>query len=88
MSYESARKAFVMLSAAVTMTMMGTAAAEAGARPAPPSKGKIKKNKKKKAKRGKVKRVRRAKRRPSDFDPDLGMPAGTAYDVIKSTDLP
>ena len=82
-----ARKAFVMLSAAVTMTSLGTAAAEAGMKKAPPPKGKQVK-KQAKAKKGKVKKIRRARRRPADFDPDFGMPAGTAYDVIEGTDLP
>lgn len=86
MDMKSAHKAFVMLSAAVTMTMLGTAAAEAGGKAPPSGKGKIK-AKNKKTKRGKVKKVRRAKRRPSDFDPDLSMPAGTAYDVIQADDL-
>ena len=82
---DNVRKAFVMLSAALTMTALGTSAVEAGARP--PSKGKrVDKSKAKSKKR--VKRVKRVKRkRPADFDSDLAMPAGTAYDVISRDDL-
>ena len=82
---DNVRKAFVMLSAAVTMTALGTSAAEAGARP--PDTGKRVDKGKAKSKK-KVKRVKRVKRRrPADFDPDLSMPAGTAYDVISRNDL-
>jgi len=84
---DNVRKAFVMLSAAVTMTALGTSAVEAGA--PPPSKGKRVDKNKAKSKAKSKKRVKRGKRRrPADFDPDLSMPAGTAYDVISRHDLP
>ena len=82
---DNVRKAFIMLSAAVTMTALGTSAVEAGARPPDKNKG-VDKGKQKNKK--KVKRVKRGKRRrPGDFDRDLAMPAGTAYDVINRDDL-
>jgi len=83
---DQARKAFVMLAAAVTMTSLGTAAAQASTSKAPPKGKQVKKQAK--AEKGKVDRVQRARRRPADFDPDLSMPAGTAYDVIQEADLP
>ncbi len=86
---ENLRKAFIMLSAAIVMDSLATG--EALADPTPMGvKGKGKKvTKKKKVKRSKkrVKKVKKAKRRPTQFDPDLSMPAGTAYDVIRSEDL-
>lgn len=87
---ENLRKAFIMLSAAIVMDAMATDVVHAGV-PAPnkkgKDKGKVSKNKKKKAQK-RVKKVKRARRRPSWGDPDLGMPAGTAYDVIARQDLP
>ena len=85
---ENLRKAFIMLSAAIVMDSLATG--EALADPTPLGvKGKGKKVTKKKTKKSKkrVKKVKKAKRRPTFFDPDLSMPAGTAYDVIRSEDL-
>ncbi|MBU2552795.1 MAG: hypothetical protein KKB20_30570 [Proteobacteria bacterium] len=88
---DNVRKAFVMLSAALTMSALGTAAAAGAAPPARKGKdkGKVAVKKQEQA-RGKkrIKRVKPARRRPADFDPDLSMPAGTAYDVINGGDLP
>lgn len=82
---EQVHKAFVLLSAAVTMSALGTAAAEAASKKAPGKGKQVKKARK--GKKGKVKRVRRARKRPGEFRPDLGMPAGTLYDVISHEDL-
>ncbi len=82
------RKAFIMLSAAITMNALGLGPAEARSEKSksPPEKGKAEPEAKRKAKKPVV-QVRKARRRPADFDPDLSMPAGTAYDVIASRDL-
>jgi hypothetical protein len=78
------RKAFVMLSAAIAM---GGLPAAAGAS----TKGKAPKNgvdgDQQPQKKKRVVKVKKAKRRPSEFDPDLGMPSGTAYDVIERADI-
>lgn len=88
---EQVRKAFIMLSAAVTMSALAADGLQAAAQPtpagkAPPKKGEVKKKKKQRAKK-RVKRIKRARKRPADFDRDVGMPAGTLYDVIHRDDL-
>lgn len=85
---ENLRKAFIMLGAAIMMSSVSTDAVEAGTKKKvrKPGKGKVTKNKKVQKKK-RVKRVRRGRRRPVEFEPDLGMPAGTLYDVICSRDL-
>jgi len=87
---EQVRKAFIMLSAAVTMSALAADGVQAAEQPtpagkAPPKEGEVKKKKQKAKKR--VKRVKRARKRPADFDRDVGMPAGTLYDVIAREDL-
>lgn len=86
---ENLRKAFIMLSAAIIMDTMATDAAHADTTPLGQKgkKGKVTKKKQKKSKK-RVKKVKKARRRPTHFEPDLSMPAGTAYDVIGSEDLP
>ncbi|MBU2552796.1 MAG: hypothetical protein KKB20_30575 [Proteobacteria bacterium] len=87
---EQLRKAFIMLSAALTASALAAdgvqAAAAAAGKAPPPRKGEVKKKEQARGKK-RVKRVRPARRRPSDFEPDLGMPAGTLYDVIDREDL-
>lgn len=85
---ENLRKAFIMLSAAIIMDTMATDVAQADTTPLGDKgkKGKVSKTKKKKAKK-RVKKVKKGRRRPAPFDPDLSMPAGTAYDVIGRQDL-
>ncbi len=86
---ENLRKAFVMLGAAIMMSTAAADPADAGTRKKvkKPGKGKVGKSKKKKVKKKRVKRVRRGRKRPVEIEPDLGMPAGTLYDVIRAQDL-
>lgn len=84
---ENVRKAFIMLSAAITMGAAGCQVAQAGDRPGKaPGKKKVQKTKKSKAKK-RVKRVKRARKKRVEFSPELGMPAGTLYDVIRRQDI-
>lgn len=94
---ENLRKAFVMLSAAISMDALATTEAEAG-KPAdadkgkPPAEAKPPKDSKDndKGEQSRRKRVRplpRPDRGDSFGDPDLGMPAGTLYDVIGGDDV-
>jgi hypothetical protein len=82
------QKAFVMLSAAITMGAFagGTveAKSKAGKGPDRDTADKDKQDKQDKKKR--VNKVKRARKRPADWDADLGMPAGTLYDVITLED--
>ncbi len=85
------RKTLIMLSAAATMSALGTQAAMAGgkrAKKAPAGKDKVERTKGKKVTKKKVKRVKRARKRAPRNSHDFAMPAGTAYDVISSRDLP
>lgn len=79
------KKTFLLLSAAIAADGLASEAValeadEAGS--GPPKK--VEKDKTQKKER--VQKVRRARRRPSDDD-DMGMPAGTLYDVIAREDL-
>lgn len=86
---ENLRKAFIMLGAAIMMNAVSTDAVEAGTKKKvrKPGKGKVVKGKKKVQKKKRVKRVKRGRRKPVEFEPDLGMPAGTLYDVVSAGDL-
>ena len=86
---ENLRKAFIMLGAAIMINAAAPDAVEAGGKKKvkkPNGKGKVQRGKKANKKK-RVKRVKRARRRPTEFEPDLGMPAGTLYDVIGLGDL-
>lgn len=84
------RKTLIMLSAAATMTTLGTDAAIAGqkGKKKPADKDRVQRTKGKKEARKRVKRVKRARRRAPRVAPDLTMPAGTLYDVLAREDLP
>ena len=85
---ENLRKAFIMLGAAIMMNAMSTDAVEAGTKKKvrKPGKGEVTRNKKVQKKK-RVKRVKKGRRRPGEFEPDLGMPAGTLYDMISVRDV-
>lgn len=88
---EQLRKAFVMVSAAIMASQLGTKAscasttADDGDNNDAQRLGESgsKQEKKKPAKRAKDDK----KRRPPEWEPDLNMPAGTAYDVIDRDDV-
>ncbi len=85
------RKTMIMLSAAATMSALGTQAAIAGQKAkkkGPEGKDKVQRTKGKKAAKKKVKRVKKARRRAPRVNPEFSMPAGTAYDVVARRDLP
>ena len=83
---ENLRKAFIMLGAAIMINTVAADAAEADDKEKVRKPGKGKVTKKKEAqKKKRVKRVEGTRRRPRDHD--LGMPAGTLYDVIQARDL-
>jgi hypothetical protein len=78
---QEVRKAFVMLSAALAMGALSVEEATAlKSKSKSPDGDKVEKGKE--GSKQRVKKVRRARRRPADWDADLGMPAGTLYDVL------
>ena len=84
------KTAAIMAAAAMVASTLtsGGARAEGSAPSAdPPKKASKEKGSKAEQKRP-VKPVAAAKKRPVERDPDVGMPAGTAYDVMRHGDVP
>ena len=85
-----AKSAAIMAAAAVVASALecDVARAESAAPPADPPKPTGKARPGKAEQKQPVKKVEAAKKRPVERDPDLGMPAGTAYDVMRHEDVP
>jgi hypothetical protein len=79
------RKSFILLSAAITLGNLEQAQAAAG-KPSAPNEQRTA-SAKKAGERQRVSKQPRAQRRPIDSDFNLGMPAGSAYDVLARSDL-
>ena len=93
---ERHKKASVMATAAMVASALGTQATAAGA--AEPARSSAAdalgggepdpgQDPDQDGKKKPVKKVKKAKKRPVERDPDLSMPAGTAYDVIDRGDI-
>ncbi len=85
-----AKSVAIMAAAAVAASALASelARAEGAAPTADPPKPTSKARGSKVEKKQPVKKVEAAKKRPIERDPDLGMPAGTAYDVMRHEDVP
>jgi hypothetical protein len=81
------RKSFILLSAAITMGNLerAQAAAKNDAQPAEAKQGAA--DAKQAGQQERVSKKAKASRRAPERDFNLGMPAGSAYDVVSSSDL-